>query len=198
MARAYTMRKRAEAIAATRSRILDAARALFRERLDPELITIEETASRAGVSAMTVARHFRSKAELFSELIKAFEAQGREMMVGLRGAPVSDIRAAVHGVYSEYEEAGDFFLRMQAFEHHRPAMHELLNRARAIHRWWVETAFAPQLKNISGREREEVISALAVTCDLLTWKQLRIDQGLSRRKAESIVRRMVAALTKEA
>jgi hypothetical protein len=77
-------------------------------------------------------------------------------------------------------------------------MHELLNRARAIHRWWVETAFAPQLKKIPRQEREEVITALAVTCDLLTWKQLRVDQGLSRRKAESIVRRMVAALTKEA
>jgi AcrR family transcriptional regulator len=198
MARAYAMRKRADSVAATRTRILDAARELFRERLDPELITIEETASRAGVSAMTVARHFRSKAELFSQLIKALEAQGRDRMVGLRGAPVTDIRAAVHGIYNEYEEAGDFFLRMQAFEHHRPAMHELLNRARAMHRWWVETAFAPQLKRIPRQEREEVITALAVTCDLLTWKQLRVDQGLSRRKAESIVRRMVAALTKEA
>lgn len=134
------MRKRAESVAATRTRILGAARELFRERLDPELITIEETASRAGVSAMMVARHFRSKADLFSELIKVAEAQGRNQMVALRGAPISDVRAAVHGVYDEYEEAGDFFLRMQDFEPFRPGMHELLNRGRATHRWWMEAA----------------------------------------------------------
>ncbi len=193
MARPYTMRRRAASVEATRSRILDAARDLWHERLDPETITVEETASRAGVSAMTVARHFRSKADL----IAALETRERNRVGAIRTAAVGDIRAVVGGLYEHYDEAGVFFLATQAIEHIRPGMHELLNRARKYHRGWVESAFAPQLERIAPSERDEVVTALVVACDVLTWKQLRRDLRLPRRKAESIVRRMVSALTKE-
>lgn len=197
MVRSYKMQRRAELVEATRTGILDAARDLFLERLDPDTITIEETASRAGVSAMTVARHFRSKAALFAEMVKVFESQGRDRMVGLRGSPTADIKAAVKGIYDEYEQHGDFFLRMQAVERLRPGMHDLLSRARLMHREWLAEAFAPQLKKIARSEREEVVTALVVACELQTWKQLRRDLGLSRRNAESIVRRIVSALLEE-
>lgn len=193
MARSYTMRQRAESVEATRTRILEAVRELLHEKLNPDAITVEEAASRAGVSAMTVARHFRTKAEL----IAGVEAWARDHVAAIRNAPVGDIRAAVKGLYDDYEESGDFFLRTQALEHIRPGMHEWLNRGRAVHRAWVESAFAPQLNGVSRSERDEVVAALAVACDVLTWKQLRRDLGLSRRKAESIVRRMVSALIKE-
>ena len=193
MARAYNMRQRAESFEATRIRILEAFRELLREKLNPDAITVEETASRAGVSAMTVARHFRSK----PELMDALEAWGRDHMAGVRSAPVGDVRAAIGGLFDDYEQSGDFFLRTQALEYTRPRMHQWLNRARAIHRKWVESAFAPQLARIPRTEREEVVTALAVVCEVSTWKQLRRDLGLSRRKAESIVSRIVAALIKE-
>lgn len=197
MVRPYRMQRRADSVEATRARIIDSASQLFRERLDPEAITIEETASRAGVSAMTVARHFQTKARLFAELINTFESQGRDRMVAMRGAPVADVGAAIKGIYTEYEEFGDFFLRMQSVERLRPGMRELLNRARALHRSWLESAFAPQLKRIGRAERKDVVTALVVACELQTWKQLRRDLGLSRRKAESIVRRLVSALLEE-
>ena len=197
MARPYRMKRRAESVEATRTRILDAAGQLLRDRLDPEAITIEETASRAGVSAMTVARHFQTKARLFAELINTIESQGRDRMVAIRGAPVADVNAAIKGIYNEYEEFGDYFLRMQAVERLRPGMRELLNRARALHRSWLESAFAPQLRRIGRSEREDVVTALVVACELQTWKQLRRDLGLPRRKAESVVRRIVSALLEE-
>lgn len=193
MVRQYTMRQRAEAVEATRTRILDAARDLIKERLDPGAITVQETASRAGVSAMTVARHFRSKAAL----IGALEARERDRILAIRSAPVGDVPAAIKGLYDHYEEAGDLGLRMQAVEHMRPGLHQILTRARTEHRRWVENVFAPQLKIAQPSERNELVTALVIACDLLTWKQLRRDLGLSRRKAESIVRRMVVALTKE-
>ena len=56
MARAYNMRQRAESFEATRIRILEAFRELLREKLNPDAITVEETASHAGVSAMSPAR----------------------------------------------------------------------------------------------------------------------------------------------
>ncbi len=193
MARAYNMRQRAESVEATKTRILDAFRDLLREKLNPEAITVEETASRAGVSAMTVARHFRTKAAL----IDALEAWGRDHMAGVRSAPAGDVRAAIKGLFDDYEQSGDFFLRTQVLEYTRPGTHQWLNRGRALHRRWVESAFGPQLAGIPRREREEVVTALAVVCEVSTWKQLRRDLGLSRRKAESIVSRIVAALLKE-
>lgn len=193
MARAYNMRQRAESVETTKTRILEAFRELLREKLNPDAITVEETASRAGVSAMTVARHFRSKAAL----VDALEAWGRDHMAGVRSAPVGDVRAAIKGLFDDYEQSGDFFLRTQALEYARPRMHQWLNRARALHRRWVELAFAPQLAGTPRRERNEVVTALAVVCEVSTWKQLRRDLGLSRRKAESIVSRTVAALLNE-
>jgi AcrR family transcriptional regulator len=193
MARAYNMRQRAESVEATKTRILDSFRELLREKLNPDAITVEEIASRAGVSAMTVARHFRTKAEL----IEALEAWGRDHMAGVRSAPVGDVRAAIRGLFDDYEQSGEFFLRTQALEYARPGMHLWLNRARAIHRKWVESAFAPQLARIPPTERQEVVTALAIVCEVSTWKQLRRDLGHSRRKAESIVSRIVAALLKE-
>jgi AcrR family transcriptional regulator len=193
MARAYNMRQRAESVEATKTRILETFRELLREKLNPDAITVEETASRAGVSAMTVARHFRTKAAL----IDALEAWGRDHMAGVRSAPVGDAPAAIRGLFDDYEQSGDFFLRTQALEYTRPRMHQWLNRARVLHRRWVESAFAPQLAGVPRREREEVVTALAVVCEVSTWKQLRRDLGQSRRKAESIVNRMVGALLKE-
>jgi AcrR family transcriptional regulator len=193
MARAYKMRQRAESVEATKTRILEAFRELLREKLNPDAITVEETASRGGVSAMTVARHFRTKAAL----IDALEAWGRDHMAGVRSAPVGDVRAAIKGLFDDYEQSGDFFLQTQALEYTRPRMHQWLNRGRALHRRWVESAFAPQLAGIPRREREEVVTGVAVVCEVSTWKQLRRDLGLSRRKAESILSRMVAALLGE-
>jgi|SRR5437588_7416846 len=193
MARAYNMRQRAESVEATKTRILEAFRELLREKLNPDAITVEETASRAGVSAMTVARHFRTKAAL----IDALEEWGRDHLAGVRSAPVGDVGGAIRGLFDDYEQSGEFFLRTQALEYARPGMHHWLNRARAIHRKWVESAFEPQLARVPGTERQEVVTALAVVCEVSTWKQLRRDLGLSRRKAESIVHRLVAALIKE-
>ena len=187
------MRRRAESVEATRTRILDAVRDLFREHLDPASITIEEAARHAGVSAMTVTRQFGTKAELMA----ATQERERGRMVEMRRAPAGDVGAAVHALYDHYEEAGDWGLSMQAFEHVRPGMHEMVGRARASHRSWVKETFAPQLARIAGADRDELITALVVACDLLTWKQLRRDLDLPRRKAESIVRRMVSALIRE-
>jgi AcrR family transcriptional regulator len=113
MARAYNMRQRAESVEATKTRILETFRELLREKLNPDAITVEETASRAGVSAMTVARHFRTKAAL----IDALEAWGRDHMAGVRSAPVGDAPAAIRGLFDDYEQSGDFFLRTQALEY---------------------------------------------------------------------------------
>ena len=63
--RRYRMTARADAAAATRDRILDAAVAVFWERPLVD-ISLEEVARRAGVSLPTVIRRFGDKAGLFA------------------------------------------------------------------------------------------------------------------------------------
>jgi len=190
-ARAYTMRIRAEAVEATRQRVLDATRDLFMERPDPDSITLGAVAARAGTSEMTVIRHFGTKAAL----IEAAEARERERIVSSRRATPGHVDEAIHFLFLHYEETGDWGMRMQALEVSTPGLRGLMKRARAAHRAWVEETFAPQLSRQPASARELTVTALVVACDLLTWKQLRRDLHLPIPQAEAVVRRMVTALT---
>jgi len=62
--RPYRMRKRAEAQASTRLRILDATMRLH-EEVGPRATTISAIAERAGVQRLTVYRHFPDEAAVF-------------------------------------------------------------------------------------------------------------------------------------
>lgn len=187
------MRKRAETVEATRARILDSARDLLIERLDSNLVSLEEVARAAGVTAMTVLRHFGGK----PALVKEVEKRERARIIRSRQAPPGDIAEAVKVLYDHYEAMGDWGLRTQALEGRNPRVKKMLAGARAAHREWVETTFAPQLDLLDKLAREDVITSLVVASDLLTWKQLRRDLGIPRSRAESIVRRMIVNLSTE-
>lgn len=62
--RRYTLKRRAEQQAQTRSRIVDAAMALH-EEVGPKATTISAIAERAGVERLTVYRHFPDDSSLF-------------------------------------------------------------------------------------------------------------------------------------
>lgn len=64
--RAYDNSRRVEQARATRRRVLDAARELIVER-GPTAVTMRSVAARAGVSAETVQKAFRTKAALMKE-----------------------------------------------------------------------------------------------------------------------------------
>lgn len=190
--RTYTMRKRAETVEATRARILDSARTHLIERLDPEAVSLDDVGRAAGVTAMTVLRHFASKPALLAEV----EDRERARIIRSREAPPGNVAEAVRILYDHYEDIGDWGVRTQAMEGRSPRIKKMLGSARVAHRAWVETTFAPQLKRIDRKDRDDVVTSLVIACDLLTWKQLRRDLGLPRSQAESIVRRMITSLCK--
>src|SRR6187200_2457439 len=68
--RKYTMGARAQAVDATRRRIVDALIALAGERPFAE-VTLDTIAARAGVSVQTVLRQFGSRDGLFAEAMDA-------------------------------------------------------------------------------------------------------------------------------
>jgi AcrR family transcriptional regulator len=81
MPRSYSMGKRAEAVAATRQRILDAALALYQEQ-GIAATTMQDVARRADVAPGTVANHFGSAEALAAEA-------GQRLLSDLRLPPTT-------------------------------------------------------------------------------------------------------------
>src|SRR5262249_48959992 len=140
---------------ATHRRILDAAVALFRDH-DPDDITLEAIATRAGVTLQTVLRRFGSKDEVFAAAAREQSAQVARSREPERPG---DVRAAIGLLIDSYEEMGDLNWRLLRFESQHPVAHEVLVTARAGHRAWVERTFAAQLPR-RGARREHAIDTV--------------------------------------
>jgi AcrR family transcriptional regulator len=177
--RRYRMGVRAEAAAATRERILEAAWRRFSK--DPyEQVRLADVASDAGVTEQTVYSGFGSKARLFvAAWGSAIGPEGERR----NQAPIGDVRRAVRLLYDSYEAQGDASLRILAEEDRIPAIREMTDAGRAWHRAWVERT--------ATRERRLV--RLIVATDILVWKLLRREMSLGRATAERIVIEMITA-----
>jgi AcrR family transcriptional regulator len=187
--RSYDNTRRAEAAAATRLRILQAGLDLFWEQLVIET-TLDDVASRAGVSVKTVLRHFGSRDGFDAALEQfALEEIGEEV-----AAPPGDVAAAVHGIFVHYEHRGDGVLKMLGQELFDNTFRERMDLGRRLHRENTAEIFAPQLADRPPADREALIDLLVVATDVYTWKLLRRDRGLDQTTAEARVRLLIAGI----
>jgi AcrR family transcriptional regulator len=182
--RSYTMGARAEAVTATRRRIIEALFELGRERMFPD-ISLEDVAAAADVSVQTILRHFKSRAGLAEATMDYAIATVTEE----RHAPVGDVDAAISVIVEHYEDRGRTALLMLAQESLDPQVAELTRRGRAMHRTWVTDVFAP----FAG-PRDPLIDLLVVATDVYTWKLLRIDRRYSRARTEQLMHQMATWL----
>lgn len=188
--RPYRMQARAESVAETGRRILQATIELAPELLSDQA-TLDDVAVRAGVTVQTVLRRFGSREGLISatadEVARRVEGQRSE-------APVGDVEGAVRNLVEHYEEWGDNTLRLLAHEDRYPVVREHTDRGRAGHYEWVERTFAPFLEGRAGQERERLRAGLISICDLYVWKIMRRDLGLDREQTEIALVEMITAL----
>lgn len=187
--RTYVMTARAEATERTRRAILQAGLDHASATMSVDL-ALADVARRAGVSVQTVLRHFGSKQGLHS----ALEAFAQEQVTLERAAPAGDVVAAVRAVVGHYETNGDWVLAILAQERRDERAREVTDQGRALHRAWVQTAFAPQLAQRAPRERAPLVDLLVVATDVYSWKLLRRDRGLSPATVERRILRLVQAL----
>lgn len=174
------MLARADAAAATGDRILDAAVAVFWE-LPTDQISLNEVAGRAGVTVQTVIRRFGGRQGLIAAAMKRETARVRAQ----RGsAPAGDVTRAVELLVNHYEELGDRVIKMLAEEFRNPALHQMAEHGRAVHRAWCERVFAPTLARLPARDRRRRLAQLIAVCDVYTWSLLSRQAGLSRRETE--------------
>jgi AcrR family transcriptional regulator len=188
-ARPYVMRARADGVADTRQRILQAAFDLSGERMSLEIV-LADVAGRAGVSVQTILRHFGTREALFD----AVGDFARATVAAERAAPAGDVPAAVKVLFSHYEARGDATLRFLAQEFWDERARSVTERGRGLHRDWVRTVFAPQLAARPEASREALTDLLVVATDVYTWKLLRRDSGLPRETAQRRVLDLIRAL----
>lgn len=191
--RPYVMRKRARSAAETADRILDAAVAVFAETPYAQL-TLAEVASRAGVTVQTVIRRFGDK-----EGLVASAAQREQVAVAHeRGAaPVGDLPAAVDNLVGHYERMGPTALRLLAEEDVSPAIGDIAEGGRSLHREWCARVFEPYLSGLTGVDRDRRLAQFVAVCDVYTWKLLRRDSGLSRRQTATALLELLEPLTQQ-
>lgn len=181
------MTARADAAERTRTRILDAAVELAMTRLLAD-ITLDHIAASAGVSVQTVLRRFGSRAGV----IEAAHAHATADVDQEREATVGDVAGGISVLVEHYERRGDGVVLMLAQEGSDEQVRRITAAGRRLHRDWVSRVFAPHL--VPGAAGEELVELLVVATDVLTWKQLRRDQQLSRSTTELRMRRLVTAL----
>ena len=181
--RTYTMVARADAVEATRLRILDSLFRLARTRMFPE-IPLDDVAAEAEVSVQTILRQFGSRAEL----IEATMDYAIERVRLDRDAPAGDVDAAMRALLDHYEDRGKTALIMLAQETSHPQVERITEMGRHMHREWVESVFAPFAPDAATTD------LLVVATDVYTWKLLRRDRRLSRRATETRMKLLVRAV----
>lgn len=187
------MRARAQAAAATGERIVQAAGELFMAKPYDD-VSLDEIAARAGVSTQTLIRRYGSKEALFST---ALEWGGEQTLEERSVVPVGDVRAAVDYITRHYDEMGDTVLRWLAQEERFETTRRITTQGRRIHREWVARTFAHMLAGRRGKARERRLAELVAVTDVLFWKLLRRDMGLSRRDTAAAMLELINALEGE-
>ncbi|HEU4801829.1 MAG TPA: TetR/AcrR family transcriptional regulator [Solirubrobacterales bacterium] len=187
----YRLGKRAVTQDRTRQRITGAAERLYLERWYDD-VSLREVAGEAGVALQTVVNHFGSKGGLLAAVA---ESVGTGVDRRRDEVAAGDVAGGVAMIVDEYERIGDGIVRMIALEGRVEELAPLLAGGRAVHRGWVERVFAAWLTAESAAERERRTVMLIAATDVLTWKILRREQGLSRDDAEAAMRESVVALT---
>lgn len=176
----YSMELRAAAAEATRERILAAAHELFLERWYDD-VTLAAIAERAGVSGQTVINHFGGKEGLFAGVQERF---GRDVSDVRYSATPGDVDGIVEVLLDDYERTGDAVIRLLALEEKVPSVAPALATGRRAHREWVEAMF----------DAPDVTPELVVATDVYTWKLLRRDQRLSRKRTAAAMRRLIEGI----
>lgn len=171
---------RAASASATGERILDAAVQAFWEGPTVQL-SLNDIASRAGVTVQTVIRRFGGRDGVIAA---AVERETAKVATTRDPTLVTSLGSAIRQLVDHYEALGDRVIQMLAEEVRMTALRQVTEHGRRFHREWCERVFAAALAPLAGPRRDRRLAELVAVCDVYTWKLLRRDAGLSREETE--------------
>lgn len=182
--RAYRMRKRSELVDRTRQRITEAAVRLH-TTVGPSVTSMSAVADEAGVTRLTLYRHFPSKDELFGACMSHWRS--------LHPPPDADrwraispfearVRTAIAELYRWYAENGEDLYPIYRDAAHTPESNQ---RARQANNERMTDAVLADLE-VPPAVRRRDRAALGHVIGFWTWRSLAVDQGLSTREAANM------------
>ena len=189
--RAYELGSRAEAMRATRERILDVVAELFIPRWFDE-VTIADVARRSGVSSQTVVNHFGSKEQLYLAGVAERVGPGIEA-VRAKAVP-GDLDSIVETACEDYETTGDGTVRLMAVAARSDELAVVVEHGSASHHAWIEHCFAPWLDKLPLADRRHKHILISAILDVTTWHTLRRREGLSIAKTGQALRDILGPL----
>jgi AcrR family transcriptional regulator len=188
--RPYRMSARADAVAATRDRILDASLELFVER-DFAAVSLTDLAERADTTVQTILRHFSRKDGVVDALVRReSERVGAER----EAVPAGDVAAVAEYVARHYAEFGDVVMAMLAAETRSEVATQAVAHGRSMHRAWVARTFADRLERLDPAARRRRHELLVAATDIFTWKVLCRDGGLDADEYRTAVTELLEAI----
>lgn len=168
--------------------ILASARRLFGE-LRYDQVSLDDVATKAGVTVRTVVRRFGSKERLFGVV-------SGERAASIRRArdevTAGDVAEAVRSLVRTYEDWGDEVLHLLSQERGLAGVTDTVEAGRRYHAAWVDRAFSPLLGELPADVRRRRIGQLVAVTDIYHWKVLRRDVGLSRAEVEASLRELIS------
>ena len=189
--RRYQLRKRADAMEATRRRITEAAVELH-GTLGPARTTMTAVAERAGVQRQTVYRHFADEEELLAACSGHFAAQHPWPDAGRWRSipdPATRLRVGLDELYAWYETTEAMWTNVLRDATLVPAVGSALepflayldDAARALAAGW----------GARGGRRAMVLAAARHAVDFHTWRSLARDGRVSRAGVVELTSAMV-------
>jgi AcrR family transcriptional regulator len=175
------MRKRAESIAETRQRIVEAAIRLH-GTIGPAATTVSALAEEAGVTRLTVYRHFSDDVTLLTACSKHW-ASGQLLPDPEAWSqvpdPVQRLRTGLSDIYRFYRDAEPMLTNVRRDRAALPK--ELQERTDTTDALYRDVLLQPF--EVRGSRLKRLRAVLGHAVSFWTWRSLCLDQGLTDREA---------------
>ena len=187
------MKKRADDVAGTRQRIVDAAVRLH-GTIGPAATTISALAEEAGVTRLTVYRHFPDDAALFAACSRHW-ASGQVLPSPEAWSQLDDpaqrLRAGLSDLYRFYADAEPMLTNIRRDRGAVPP--EQQTRTEATDAGYRDTLLRPFGRR--GRRRERLRAVLGHAVSFWTWRSLCLDNGLTNNEAVEVMTALVLTMS---
>jgi AcrR family transcriptional regulator len=185
------MRKRADDVAKTRQRIVEAAVRLHGS-IGPAATTISALAEEAGVTRLTVYRHFPDDQTLFAAC-SAHWAAAQVLPDPAAWRRISDptqrLRTALADLYRFYRGAEPMLTNIH--RDHAAVPHDIRERNEATDARYRDLLLQPF--TVRGGRRKRLRAVLGHAVSFGTWRSLCLDNRLSDREAVEAMTALVRA-----
>jgi AcrR family transcriptional regulator len=176
------MRKRADNVEATRQRIVEAAVHLH-GTVGPAGTTVAGIAAEAGVTRLTVYRHFPDEGAMFAACTAHWLSRQRQVPDPGTWTAIADpeqrLRTALAGLYAFYREGQDMLTLSHRDRATMPA--GIRDALAARDRDWQVLMLTPF--EVRGTKRRRIAAVIGHAMAFPTWRSLCMDQGLSDAEA---------------